>query len=320
MAEPRPGHYTAELEGLRAPLGVILYLIRRDNLDIYDIPIARITREYLDYLNMMEEMQIELAGEFFVLAATLMRIKVQMLLRKDDDTEEDPRQELVRSLVEYRKMVEAARTFRDLEERRLNIFTRPVPQEEKDAAGEPQMDLSLYQLMRAFQEVMTQFEGAPVREVELEQFTIEEKIDLVRGALEAREPVLFSDLFASNRSRLELIVTFMAMLELLKHGQARVEQETSFGTIWLYKGANFGRPMGEVSDWAAEAEAPAEVAAPVEPSQAAEDDAFADDLDLVLHAPTDLPMDGLDEIEDAFNEPLARGEGMEEEHGEPESR
>lgn len=319
MAEPRPVHYTAELEGLRAPLGVILYLIRRDNLDIYDIPIARITREYLDYLNMMENMQIELAGEFFVLAATLMRIKVQMLLRKDDDTEEDPRQELVRSLIEYRKMVEAARNFRDLEERRLNIFTRPVPQEEKDAAGEPQMDLSLFQLMRAFQEVMTQFEGAPVREVELEQFTIEEKIDLVRGALDAREPVLFSDLFASNRSRLELIVTFMAMLELLKHGQARVEQETSFGTIWLYKGPNFGRPMGEVTDWTAEVEVPAEVSAPSEPADTGALPT-GDDADLVLHAPSDLPMDDLDDLEDAFNAALVRGEGMEEEHGEPESR
>lgn len=262
MAEPKPVHYTTELEGLRAPLGVILYLIRRDNLDIYDIPIAKITREYLDYINMIEGMQIELAGEFFVLAATLMRIKAQMLLRKDDDTEEDPRQELVRSLLEYKKMVEAARTFREMEEHRANIFTRPVPPEEKDAAGEPVIDLSLFQLMRAFQEVMTQFEGADVREVELEQFTIEEKIAVVQAALEAREPVLFADLFAESRTRLEVIVTFMATLELLKHGHARVQQDASFGSIWIYKGPNFGRPMGEVSDWSAEPAAPVEVAAP----------------------------------------------------------
>lgn len=260
-----PTPWTTELEGLRAPLGVILYLIRRDNLDIYDIPIAKITREYLDYLNLMEEMQIELAGEFFVLAATLMRIKIQMLLRKDDDTDEDPRQELVQSILEYKKMAEAAKNFRDMEDERMRIFTRPVPQEEKDAVtGEVVIDLNLFQLMRAFQEVMTQFEGAEVREIELEAWTIEEKIDLVRAALESREPAMFGDLFAGSRSRLEVIVTFMAILELLKHGQARVQQEGTFGAIWIYKGENFGKPMGEVSDWSTEVDGSGEVKLQVE--------------------------------------------------------
>jgi len=261
----QPTPWTTELEGIRAPLGVILYLIRRDNLDIYDIPIAKITREYLDYLNLMEGMQIELAGEFFVLAATLMRIKIQMLLRKDDDTDEDPRQELVQSILEYKKMAEAAKNFRDMEDERMRIFTRPVPQEEKDAVtGEVVIDLNLFQLMRAFQEVMTQFEGAEVREIELEAWTIEEKIDLVRASLEAREPAMFGDLFAGSRSRLEVIVTFMAILELLKHGQARVQQEGTFGSIWIYKGDNFGKPMGEVADWSTELEGSGEVNAPVE--------------------------------------------------------
>jgi len=279
LADTRPAHFTTELEGLRAPLGVILYLIRRDNLDIYDIPIAKITREYLDYLNAMEEMQIELAGDFFVLAATLMRIKVQMLLRKDDDSDEDPRQELVRSLLEYRKMVEAARGLRDMEEQRQHIFTRPANIDKESFVVEPEIDLSLYQLMRAFQEVMTQFEGAPVREVELETFTIEEKIDTVRAALDAREPSLFMDLFAESRSRMELIVTLMALLELLKHGQARVEQEGSFGPIWIYRGPNFGRPLGDV-DWTAESETPVEVASPGEGREFNEGD-------LVMHAPVD---------------------------------
>jgi segregation and condensation protein A len=277
LAEAKPVQYTTELEGLRAPLGVILYLIRRDNLDIYDIPIARITREYLDYLNMIEGTQIELAGEFFVLAATLMRIKAQMLLRRDDDTDEDPRQELVRSLLEYKKMVEAARTFRDLEDHRANIFTRPVPPEEKEAAGEPVLDLSLFQLMRAFQTVMTQFEGVDVREVELEQYTIEEKIAGVQEALTAGEPVLFVDLFAGNRSRLEVIVTLMAILELLKHGHARVQQDASFGSIWIYRGVNFGRPMGELSDWSADTAEAVEVVAARDAVETSDADAFTED-------------------------------------------
>jgi segregation and condensation protein A len=300
LAESRP-NFTTELEGIRAPLGVILYLIRRDNLDVYDIPIAKITREYLDYLNSMESMQIELAGDFFVLAATLMRIKVQMLLRKDDDTDEDPRQELVRSLLEYKKMVEAAKGLREMEEHRQHIFTRPAGLDDKSQMVEPELDLSLYHLMKAFQEVMTQFEGAPVREVELESFTIEEKIDVVRGALGVREPMLFTDLFSESRSRLELIVTLMAVLELLKHGQARVEQEASFGPIWVYRGANFGRDLGEV-DWTAEPGVPPEMSEP-----------FVDqneEADLSMHAPET----------DALHDSTIAAEGELDEHGESEPR
>ena len=180
-------------------------------------------------------------------------------------------------------MKEAAKGLRDMEEHRQHIFTRPVSIDEKSNLPEPEVDLSLFQLMRAFQEVMTQFEGAPVREVELESFTIEEKIDVVRGAIGAREPVLFSDLFAGSRTRMELIVTLMAVLELLKHGQARVEQEGSFGAIWIYKGVNFGRPLGEI-DWTAEAGAPVEVDT--------REGAVADDeSDLAMHAPMDEPVD-----------------------------
>lgn len=248
MAEPRQVEYTTELEGLRAPLGVILYLIRRDNLDIYDIPIAKITREYLDYLNMMEGLQIELAGEFFVLAATLMRVKSQMLLRKDDDTDDDPREGLVRSLLEYKKMVEAAKTFRELEDERARVYTRPIPDDERSLVEEPEIDLSLYQLMRAFQQIIVAFEAADVREIELEEYTIEEKIEAIEEALKARDQVLFVDLFAGSASRMELIVTLMALLELIKHGHVRIQQETAFGQIWIYRGENLGQPLGSVDE------------------------------------------------------------------------
>jgi segregation and condensation protein A len=244
LADGRSDGYKTKLEGVRAPLGVILYLIRRDNLDIHDIPIARITREYLEYLDLMERMEIDLAGEFFVLAATLMRIKAQMLLRKDDDTDEDPRAELVRSLIEYKKMVEAARTFKELEEERLDIFTRPVPEFEKSYREEPVVDLSLYHLMKAFQEIVRQFEAADVREIELEEFTIEEKIIAVLEALRQNHQVEFKDLFSGAASRMELIVTLIGMLELIKHSQVKVAQESAFGPIWLYRGENFGQPMG----------------------------------------------------------------------------
>jgi len=265
LAEHEPIAYTTELEGIRAPLGVILYLIRRDNLDIYDIPIARITKEYLDYLNMMDETQIELAGEFFVLAATLMRVKVQMLLRRDNAEDDDPRDELVRSLLEYKKMVEAAKGFRDLEEERRNIFMRPVKEEDKKKnAEEPEIDMSLYRLMKAFHDVMVEFEAAEVREIELEEYTIEEKVEAVEAALRAREQVAFTDLFKGAGSRMELIVTLMALLELIKHAHIKSQQESAFGPVWIYRGENFGKPLGTDLDWETEPDAPVEVAAPVE--------------------------------------------------------
>jgi segregation and condensation protein A len=234
LAEPTRDNYKTDLDGLKAPLEIILFLIRKNNLDIYDIPIARITREYLEYLDLMEQFNIELAGEFFVMASTLMRIKVQMLLRKRDD-EEDPREGLVRSLIEYQKIVEAARTFKNLEEHRLSIFTRAVPQQDKEHEPEVVLELNLYQLMKAFREIAANFDEPAVREIELESFTIEEKIDAILSALESEKQVSFYDLFKGSTSRLELIVTLIALLELMKLSKVTARQEGDFGAIWLYR-------------------------------------------------------------------------------------
>ena len=233
MREAKAEKYKAALEGVKAPLGVILYLIKRDNLDIYDIPIARITKDYIGYLDLMEGMQIDLAGEFFVMAATLMCIKAQMLLRRDEG-EEDPREELVRNLVEYNKMVEAARSFKSMEEERLKMFTRPVPQNEKEYRGEVEFDLSMFEIMRAFREIASRLDGEPVNEFEREAFTIEEKIEAIETSLAESGQIRFRDLFVGMSSRLEVIVTFIAMLELMKRVLVKVRQEAAFGEIWIY--------------------------------------------------------------------------------------
>ncbi|UCH82873.1 MAG: segregation/condensation protein A [Candidatus Latescibacterota bacterium] len=233
MDETRIHTYKAELEGIKAPLGVILYLIKRDNIDIYDIPIAKITRDYLEYLDIMEQLQIDLAGEFFVLAASLMRIKAQMLLRKDEDTE-DPREELVRNLLEYKKMVEAARSFKEMEDERWKVFKRQVPQNEKEFRTEPVFELSLYEIMKAFREIMSEFDSQDVSEIRPEEFTIEEKIDAIRVHLEQEEQVAFGDLFSNVSSRLEIIVTFIALLELIKRSEVKGRQGDAFGEIWIY--------------------------------------------------------------------------------------
>ena len=238
MADGQSNLYRPELDGIKAPLGVLLHLIRKDNLDIYDIPIAQITREYLAYLERMEGLQIELAGEFFVMAATLMRIKIQMLLRKDD-TEEDPREGLVRSLLEYKKMVEAAKSLKDMEEERLKIFTRPVPDREKEFVEEPTLELNLFHLMKAFQKIVTEFESREVSEIEPEEYTMEDKIKVIIASLAAREMVSFVDLFDGISSRLEAIVTFMALLELIKMARVRVRQESPFSVIWIYRASQY---------------------------------------------------------------------------------
>jgi segregation and condensation protein A len=225
--------YKAELEGIKAPLGVILYLIKRDNLDIYDIPIAKITKDYLEYLDVMEQLRIDLAGEFFVLAATLMRIKVQLLLRRDEDTE-DPREELVRNLLEYKKMVEAARSFKEMEDERLRVFKRPVPQVEKEFRTEPVFELSLFEIMKAFREIMSEFGSQDVREIEPEEFTVDEKIEAVRTYLANQRQIAFRDLFSQSSSRIEVVVTFMALLELIKRSEIKCRQSDAHGDIWIY--------------------------------------------------------------------------------------
>jgi segregation and condensation protein A len=226
--------YKAELEGIKAPLGVLLYLIKRENIDIYDIPIAKITKDYLEYLDLMEELQIDLAGDFFVMAATLMRIKIQMLLRRDDEVE-DPRDELVRNLVEYRRIVEAAQSMKAMEDRRYMVFTRPVPQSEKEFRAEPELELTLYEIMRAFRDIMSQFDAQKVSEVQPEEFTIEQKIDAVIGQLEITPQIMFREFFSGASSRLEVVVTFMAILELMKRAVIRCVQEGAFGEIWIYR-------------------------------------------------------------------------------------
>ncbi len=256
MAEPRGELYRTELEGIKAPLGIILFLIRKNNLDIYDIPIARITGDYLEYLDMMQELNIELAGDFFVMAATLMRIKAHMLLRKPDD-EEDPREDLVRSLLEYQKMVEAARTLKGLEEERMQIFTRAVPQQDKEHEPEIELELTLYELMKAFREIAANFEPPAISEIEIEPVTIEEKIEAILSALESHAQVAFYDLFSGSSSRLELIVTLIALLELMKRSRVKARQEGDFGAIWLYRPERSGTPPDSDADDAGD-RAPAE--------------------------------------------------------------
>jgi segregation and condensation protein A len=210
--------YHVRLTQFEGPLDLLLHLIRRDKINIYDIPISHITREYLSYIEIMQELRLEVAGEFFVMAATLMRIKVQMLLprRPEDEEEEDPREELVRNLLEYRKFKEAARPTAGGEE--------PVL-----------MEVSIFDLVDAFKKVMDDLKKQISYRIEKESCTVEEKIGHIRGRLNGRSEILFTELFSGKTDRVEIIVTFLAILEMVRLGELSARQMKSGGDVWLYR-------------------------------------------------------------------------------------
>ncbi len=228
--------YHVRLTQFEGPLDLLLHLIRRDKINIYDIPISEITREYLAYIDVMRELELEIAGEFFVMAATLMRIKSQMLLPRHEglEEEEDPREELVRNLLEYKKFKEAASELAEREEDRRKVFTRPVapPVEEE---SEETLDVTLFDLLEALQKVFTQVKIQTTYRIIPETVTVEEKLALIRRSIEEHSEVLFTELFGGEYSKLGIIVTFLAILEMVKMGEVIARQSGQGKDIWLYK-------------------------------------------------------------------------------------
>jgi segregation and condensation protein A len=228
--------YHVRLTQFEGPLDLLLHLIRRDKINIYDIPISHITKEYLSYIEIMQELRLEVAGEFFVMAATLMRIKAQMLLprRPDEEDDDDPRDELVRNLLEYRKFKEAASLFAVKEHDRRQLFTRPGAEPPRGEQEPRLMEVSIFDLVDAFKKVMEDLKKQISYRVEKESFTVEEKIDLIRIRVNTSSEVLFSELFSGDFDRLEIIVTFLAILEMVKLGELSARQMTAGGDVWLY--------------------------------------------------------------------------------------
>ena len=235
--------YKVKLDVFEGPLDLLLYLVRKDEVDIYDIEIGRITKQYLEYLGDMESVDVELGGEFIVMAANLLYIKSRTLLPVDlqgpvmeEGEEEDPRWELIRQLIEYKKFKEAAGDLRDREELATKLFGRTPSAPPTDGgatllAGE----VGALDLIAAFQRVLERIEkrkGAD-REIESDQFTVSEKIEYVLKILPEREALRFEELFAGQTTRGEVVATFLALLELVRLRHVRVEQEGVFGEIFL---------------------------------------------------------------------------------------
>ncbi|MBI4685397.1 MAG: segregation/condensation protein A [Nitrospirae bacterium] len=231
--------YNIKIPVFEGPFDLLLHLIRENKLDIYDIPIAVITGQYLEYIEMMKELNLDIAGEFLVMAATLIHIKSRMLLPPEEESvseeQEDPRLELVNRLLEYQTYKDAALALREKEEEWQNVFRREAVTEkdENTEEAEPYLfDVNLFDLIGAFKNI---FEKASPDVVEITRaiLTVKDKIALITDILETQDTVRFEELFTEDRTRIQIVVTFIALLELIRLGLVRAYQEKDFGNIWL---------------------------------------------------------------------------------------
>ncbi len=232
------------LDMFEGPLEVLLYLIKAQEIDIFDIPIAKITDQYLKFLDMMEELRLEIVGDYLIIAATLIQIKSKMLIPaeidEDDEEieEEDPRLELVEKLIAYRKYKDVAARLSEIESERQDWFTRNVkpdlvPVEEDD--GEDYIEVSLYDLTQSFKGVIRFLHEGQAHEVEGDVSSVDEKIELIEALLDMQNSVAWTDLFRMCKSRLELICAFLAILEMCRMEEISAHQHATFGDIRLFK-------------------------------------------------------------------------------------
>ena len=244
--ESSPDAYQVKLASFEGPLDLLLYLIRKNEVNIYDIPITLITEQYLGYIELMQELDLDVAGEFLVMAATLIHMKSRTLLPRPDPTqddaglEEDPREALVRRLLEHQRYKAAAELLHDRETLRSAQFMRPDARV-ADAAGadyEPELEVDLFSLLAAFRGVLERANRRPPMVIPPEQISIEDRIRQLLSRLSETEACGFEDLFSDgDGSRSYMIVTFLALLEMIRLKLIRVFQTGSFGAIRVYKRA-----------------------------------------------------------------------------------
>ena len=232
--------YEVKLDIFEGPLDLLLYLIRKNEIDIYNIPMALITEQYLEHLEMMKALNLDLAGEYLVLAATLIHIKSRMLLPVEEgpagpEEEQDPRAELVRQLLEYQAFKEAALS---LDKRRVldrDVFKRVVPVDEvPDEPEEAMMEVSLFELIEAFKQVVARMDKEDLLEIDTERISLSDRINEILEDLEREKSLSFTDLLKASRTRKSIIYTLLAILELMKMRVVRAFQSDPFGPIRIF--------------------------------------------------------------------------------------
>ncbi|MBI2833063.1 MAG: segregation/condensation protein A [Acidobacteria bacterium] len=246
--------YPVRLQNFEGPLDLLLHLIKKHEVNIYDIPIAVITEQYLEYLELMQELDLDMAGEFLVMAATLIHIKSRMLLPRPDpaqeNPEEDPRDALVRRLLEHQKFKAAAELLHERETLRSAQWIRPDERVAPIAGEEyePEIEVDLFSLMAAFRSVLERARHRPRVPLPGEQVSIEARIEQLLERLSETTACGFDDLFLDASSRADLIVTFLALLEMIRLKLVRVFQSGPFAEIRVYKRArpaDAPRPIGD---------------------------------------------------------------------------
>jgi segregation and condensation protein A len=246
--------YPIRLQNFEGPLDLLLHLIKKHEVDIYDIPIVRITHQYLEYIDMMQELNLDVAGEFLVMAATLIHIKSRTLLPRPDPTQEDPaedpREALIRRLLEHQKFKAAAELLHERETLRSAQWTRPDGRVAEIAGEtpEPEIEVDLFSLISAFRSVVERARQRPPVYLPGEQISIESRIEQLLLKLSETEACGFEDLFADVQTRAGMIVTFLAMLEMIRLKLIRVYQTGATGPIRVYKRArpaDAPRPLGD---------------------------------------------------------------------------
>ena len=234
--------YRVHLENFEGPLDLLLYFIQRDKIDIYDIPIAHITAEYLSYLELMEALNLSVAGEFILLAATLMHIKARMLLPRpeptDDEPIEDPRQVLVQQLVEYQRFKLASEDLRWLAELRSAHY--PVGRAVDGGGngispGEYLRDVSLFQLMGVIKEVMDRMPKSEPLQVRMEPIKLDDSIRVIHQAFASARRIPLQRILKTARHIQEVVVTFLAVLEMMRRGMIIAQQSAPFDEIYLVR-------------------------------------------------------------------------------------
>ncbi len=232
--------YKIELEVFEGPLDLLLYLIKKEEIDIYDIPIEKINKQYMEYLDFMRMLDLNIAGEFLVMAATLMMIKSRMLLPVEDrpeleDDEEDPRWDLVKQLVEYKKFKDIASKLHVQELEQENIFEigQDLTILDDSDDGIELEDVNLYDLISAFNRVLKRAKKDVVGDIFSDQFTVAEKMDELVSVLRKKRSVHFSSLFTDKSTKHEVVCTFLALLELIKLKKITIYQDRQFSDIMI---------------------------------------------------------------------------------------
>ncbi|MCG3113667.1 MAG: segregation/condensation protein A [Candidatus Manganitrophus sp.] len=238
--------YEVKVGTFEGPLELLLHLIKKNEINIYDIPIALITQQYIETLDLMKSLNLSIAGEFLVMAATLIHIKSKTLLppAEEEADEEDPRRELVARLLEYQKFKDAAEQLEERESLWREIFRKePSPSPELLPEEVPLVDLDLYDLLDALKNVLAKIPDKKVLQVTIDELTVKDRMQFLMERMGTIESILFDDLFEGIRTRHSVVVTFLALLEIIRLGLVRVVQGDVCGPLRLFKTKNLS---GEV--------------------------------------------------------------------------